>query len=193
MSVECLFNISIVSTLLKLLRITAFVLRFIDRCKQSGNRPSVQSFSVEELWIAICQHECFQQEQESITLRRCQPPIVRQLKLFIDRDGLLRSGGILHNAPLEENAKFPYLLPSKHTLTKLIIEDFHRKQLHSGVNATLTVIRQKFLILALRRQVQTILKRCVVCKKVNGRPYQIPDPPPFHLRVDKGCALRGCD
>ena len=105
MSVECLFDISRVSTLLKLLRITAFVLRFIDRCKQSGDRPSVQSFSVEELsraeklWIASCQHECFQQEQESITLGCCQPPIVRQLKLFVDRDGLLRSGGRLHNAP----------------------------------------------------------------------------------------------
>jgi len=105
MSVECLFDISRVSTLLKVLRITAFVLRFIDQCKQSGDRLSVQSFSVEELcraaklWIASCQHECFQREQESKTRGRSQPPIVRQLKLFIDRDGLLRSGGKLHNAP----------------------------------------------------------------------------------------------
>jgi len=49
MSVECLFDISRVSTLLKLLRITTFVLRFIDRCIQSGDIHSVQSFSVEEL------------------------------------------------------------------------------------------------------------------------------------------------
>ena len=36
----------------------------------------------------------------------------RQLCLFIDSKGFLRCGGRLHNAPLSDLTKFPYLLPA---------------------------------------------------------------------------------
>ena len=52
-------------------------------------------------------------------------------------------------------------------------------QLHAGVNATLIAIRQKYWIPTARRIVRGILKRCVVCQKVIGRPCQAPDPPPL--------------
>ena len=35
-------------------------------------------------------------------------PLVRQLRLFLDSNGLLRCGGRIHNAPISELAKFPY-------------------------------------------------------------------------------------
>ena len=40
--------------------------------------------------------------------------------------------------------QFPYLLPNKHELTKLIVFDAHENQLHSGVNAVITQLRQKY-------------------------------------------------
>ena len=49
-----------------------------------------------------------------------KPPLVRQLRLFIDDTGLLHCGGRIHNAPLSEAAKFPYLLPQNNHLTLLI-------------------------------------------------------------------------
>ena len=45
-------------------------------------------------------------------------PLVRQRHLFLDKDRI-------HNAPLNELTKFPYLLPSKHPLAFLIIKMCH--------------------------------------------------------------------
>ena len=73
-------------------------------------------------------------------------PLVRQLRLFCDHDGLLWCGGRIHNAPLSELAKFPYLIPSHHAFMTLIIKNAHVAQMHSGVNATLTAIHQKYWI-----------------------------------------------
>ena len=50
-------------------------------------------------------------------------------------------------------------------------------QLHAGVNATLTAIRQEYWIPSARRIVRTILRKCLIYQKVVGRPYQAPDPP----------------
>jgi len=102
-----------------------------------------------------------------------------QLKLFLDRDNLLRCGGRIHNAPLSELTKFPYLLPSRHPLTVLTIENAHTAQLHSGVNSTLTALRQTYWIPAARQRIRSIIRRCVICRKTSGKPYTIPDPPPL--------------
>ena len=45
------------------------------------------------------------------------------LGLFLDSNGLLRCNGRIHNAPVPELAKFPYLLPQYHEFTKLIVFD----------------------------------------------------------------------
>ena len=70
-------------------------------------------------------------------------------------------------------------MPAKHSFTTLIVHAIHQVQLHAGVNATLTAIRQKYWIPTARRIVRGILKHYVVCQKVIGRPYQAPDPPPL--------------
>ena len=106
-------------------------------------------------------------------------PLVRQLRLFLDKNGAIRCGGRIHNAPTTELAKFPYLLPAKHPFTTLVVYAIHGMQLHAGVNATLTAIRQEYWIPSARRIVKTLLRKCVICQKVVGRPYQAPDPPPL--------------
>ena len=52
-------------------------------------------------------------------------------------------------------------------------------QLHAGVNATLTAIRQEYWMPSARRTVRKLLRQCVICQKVIGKPYQAPDPPPL--------------
>ena len=46
-------------------------------------------------------------------------------------------------------------------------------------NATLTTLRQKYWIPSARQWIKSILRQCVVCKKIGGQPYTIPDPPPL--------------
>ena len=92
---------------------------------------------------------------------------------------LLRCGGRIHNAPLSEQARFSYLLPSKHHFTNLVILQAHTQLHHSGVNATLTLIRQRYWIPSGRQRVRSLLHKCVICKRAAGKPYATPDPPPL--------------
>ncbi|XP_065915698.1 uncharacterized protein [Dysidea avara] len=136
------------------------------------------------MWIRECQQEVFDKEITNLQTQSKSNspnrlPLVRQLRLFLDKSGLLCCGGRIHNAPTTELAKFPYLLPSKHSLTRLIIYTTHEKQLHGRVNFTLTALRQRYWIPSARQVTRRLLQQCVVCKKVNGKPYQVPDPPPL--------------
>jgi hypothetical protein len=57
--------------------------------------------------------------------------------------------------------------------------DARYHQLHAGINQTCTHLRQHYWIQAIRQYVKTILRSCVVCRKVTGKAYRAPDPPPL--------------
>ena len=181
------------SSYLKLLRVTAYTCRFINNCKHPRNRET-GSLTANELhdaeirWLKSCQSTQFQAEIASLKTDSTSSrlPLVKQLRLYLDDDGLVRCGGRIHNAPVEYATKFPYLLPKKHELTKLIVSDAHTRQLHSGVNSTVIQLRQKFWIPSIRQCVRSVLRTCVKCTRVIGRPYRAPDPPPLPIvRVEE--------
>ena len=169
----------------KLLRVTAYVSRFVVNCRRqrpgrlTGSLSSNELQDAEMRWLTSCQSTNFRNEIDNLHSKERRLPLVRQLRLYLDSQGHIRCGGRIHNAPVEELVKFPYLLPGKHALTKLIIEDAHRDQLHAGIAQTVTHLRQKFWIPSIRQRVKTVLRKCVMCRKVTGKPYSAPDPPPL--------------
>ena len=177
-------DVSKYSSLRKLLAVTGYVLRFIDIIK-SLDSVKAKHLIPSELtkanlkWLHTIQHEIFSAEITHLQSRSRRLPLVRHLRLFLDKDQLIRCGGRIHNAPLSELARFPYLLPPKHQFTNLVILQAHIDQHHSGVNSTLTVIRQCYWIPSGRQRVRSILRKCVTCRKTVGKPYSIPDPPPL--------------
>ena len=98
------------------------------------------------------------------------PPLVGQLGLYIDEQKLLRCRGRLKNAPLQDNTKYPILIPKDTYLAELIIRATHLMLMHAGVRETLTQLRQSYWILKGRQLVKRILHQCVTCKKVEGGP-----------------------
>ena len=85
---------------------------------------------------------------------------------------------------MSEITKFPYLLPSGHQFSYLIILDVHISLHHAGTSATMTALRQTYWIPAARHYIKSILHHCVNCNKVQGKPYSLPDPPPLpYLRT----------
>jgi len=92
---------------------------------------------------------------------------------------MIRCGGRIHNAPLSESAKFPFLLPPKDLFISLLIWHTHKEQHHSGVNMILTALHQTYWVLRARQRIRALLRKCVVCRKLAGRPYTAPDPPPL--------------
>ena len=169
------------SSLQRLLAVTAYVLCFTQHPNNTVGHLTPSELTMAKLkWVQAIQHEVFSEEITNLQSRsRNRLPLVRQLRLFLDDHELLRCGGRIHNAPLSELAKFPYLLPSKHHFTNLVILHTHVAQHHSGVNATLTMVRLQYWIPSGRQRIRSLLRTCVICRKKAGRPYPIPDPPPL--------------
>ena len=83
------------------------------------------------------------------------------------KDGLILVGGRLVNSKEPFEVKHPIILPHKHPLTRLIILDQHRKQLHGGAQAILASLRQRFWIINGRSTVRNVLSKCHTCIRVN--------------------------
>lgn len=163
-----------------------YTFRFVTNCKkpqqerENGPLTSFEQHHALIAWVKQCQEEIYSRELMCLNTNSTKRlPLVCQLRLFIDKDQLLRCGKRIHNAPIAETAKFPLLLPPKHHLTSLIIQSIHLQLFHAGTNATLTSFRQRFWILTARQRIKSQLRRCVICWKHSGKPYQIPDPPPL--------------
>ena len=180
-----IINCQQISSLDRLLRVTAYVLRFADILKRrtatrkSGKKEestreeddrelnSTGICRAESLWIKTVQGSSFKDELKFVQ-NQCRPkPLhVEEFGLFLDENKLLRCRGQLNNATISLDNKNPILLPSKHLYVELIILQTHDKVKHSSVNNTLTTICERFWIL-LGRQA----KRCVTCRRLEGLPY----------------------
>ena len=115
----------------RLVRVTAYVIRFINRLKSMVKRTSEQSLNsvpqhnslsadeivnAENMWIRYVQELNFMEELRYLRneSKTSPPPNIRNLGLCVDDDGLLKCKGRLNNAPICETEKRPILLPSKH-------------------------------------------------------------------------------
>lgn len=127
--------------------------------------------------IKGCQADAFSEEIMKINSSGAKPSIVKQLCLFLDEDGCIRCRGRICYAEMANETKNPYLLPKKDTVTYLIIRDAHQRNGHSGTNATVSYIRQKFRIPAIRQAVNSVTRKWETCKLVNGKHYLSPESP----------------
>ena len=107
------------------------------------------------------------------------PPLVKQLRLFLDDDDVMKCRGRLENANVTRDTVYPILLPKKSVYTKLIIIAAHRRIMHGKTRATLACVREKFWIPNGRQVVKSIIRNCVTCLKAEGPCYKVPDPAPL--------------
>ena len=127
--------------------------------------------------VKVVQNEAFRKEIDALNgtapenRKQCLPRAspVRDLNPFMT-DGILRVGGRLENASVSFEVKHPVILPSKHHVTTLIIQNCHRQQGHLGHAHVLAAIRQKFWIVRGLSAVRKVLARCMDCRKRNARP-----------------------
>ena len=99
------------------------------------------------------------------------------LGLYQDEEGMLRCQGRIGLSSLPHDTRFPILLPRGHHFTKLVILNCHDQVMHNGVAETLVQVRSKYWIAKGRQTVKSIISKCVVCKKLEGRPYGMPPTP----------------
>lgn len=181
-----IIDVSRFNSFKKLLRVTAYVSRFVANCRtqtrQTGNLNTNDIQNASVTWIQNAQERHYLHIISDLqTGKGNKHNLVKQLKLYFDSDNLIRCDGRIHNAPLEEFTKFPILLPQKDKLTHLIILDAHVTHLHSGLSSTVTLLRQTYWIPSIRQVTKSIIHKCVICRKLSSRPYSAPDPPPLPI------------
>ena len=156
----------------KLLRVTALVLKFIDRLKGKLTVPSqlLSEYIVksEKLWI--------REIQAQLTTNVKFKNWAREFGVSKDKKGIFRCGGRLDNAELTEMQKHPIMLDSKHHVTRLIVEQSHKRVSHNGIKETLTELRSRFWIVRGRQFVRKVLHGCRLCRRHEGETFQCTRP-----------------
>ncbi|XP_036148482.1 uncharacterized protein LOC118647537 [Monomorium pharaonis] len=123
------------------------------RLRKQPNLSS-ESLSPEDLhsrllWCKIVQQSWFSHEIRILfqggNLSRFNHLI--RLTPFIDKDGILRVGGRLHFAKIDDETKHPVILPRRSPFTTLVIADAHCRTLHGGTQVTLSFLRQTYWVL----------------------------------------------
>ena len=172
-----------VSTLSRLLRITAWIQRFLHNARQPQLRQQAAAdLTAQEMasarlwWIRHIQQIHFAPPLQALLNKR-QHPLIRQLDLFIGDDGLLRCGGRLKHAELPPTADHPILLPPEHEFTVLVIHDLHRQMQHVGTSHTLSQLRRKYWIPRGRQAVKKAIAQCRTCRRYQGPAFRMPRSP----------------
>ena len=143
-------NINKYSNFKKLVRITSWVLRFINNInkKIKKSEVSLRDLRVDELKTA---EEYLIKSNQKNLLNEKNISKYNYLNLTIDKKGLIRCTGRLSFAPLPYETRSPILLDPSHPSTKLIIVNIHERNKHIGYRHTLTEFRQHFWIVEGRK------------------------------------------
>ena len=170
------------SSYTKLLRVTAYVLRFVKNCRNSVKET--EELSAQELEEA---EQCWVKDMQSTFKEEKLADLKKHLGNDKDTKGIIRCYGRLNNSSLPIESRNPILLPKEHHETHLIIQNCHRNVLHNGTKETLQELRSRFWVNQGRQLVKRILRDCKLCKKLPGLAYGSPKAgqlPDFRVREE---------
>ncbi|KAL7641212.1 UNVERIFIED_CONTAM: hypothetical protein RMT77_008350 [Armadillidium vulgare] len=181
--IDSLFNLEDYSSLNKVYRITALVLRFVTNLKNSCKKlPLFKSsrkplfshnFTIDEMskaetfWIQNVQQQYYEPE---ISCLKFNSSFTQTTKIFSLRlvENILRCNLRLHNSSHPYETKFPIFLPCKSSFVNLLIWKYHNDYHHVGISELINFIRHKFYFSRMRQTLRKILKSCVLCKRLQA-------------------------
>jgi len=163
----------------RLFRVTALVLQFVKLLKLRLQKNVETQKELTSQDIAVAETLWVKEIQKSLSKNPKFEIWKRQFGIFTDEHGIMRCMGRLSQAKLPASAKYPILLDKSHYITSLFVGDSHKRVMHGGVKSTLTELRSRFWIVQGRQFVRKLLYECLVCRRLQGRPYVAPPPPPL--------------
>ncbi|GFT31546.1 dual 3',5'-cyclic-AMP and-GMP phosphodiesterase 11 [Trichonephila clavipes] len=168
----------------KILRMTAYVLRFCNNIKRNSPKL-VNSLSCEKIQKA---------EETLIKIMRSEWPSEIREKYkdtmqFFDENGILKVPTRLILSQDSEDFTHLTVLPDPPLLERLVLYT-HRSLMHAGVLTTLAQSREKFRIPKGRRVIRAILRHYIKCKRLTAGKVN-PDPAPLPPdRIHRVAAFR---
>ncbi|XP_064462603.1 uncharacterized protein LOC135373309 [Ornithodoros turicata] len=184
----------------KVLRITAWVQRFINNYL-GRNGVSTTALTAEEIhhaelfWFKVIQNSAFEEEISILQRKEDIPPSsrIQQLHPYLDDESVLRLQGRLQESDLAQDGNHPILLPHNHRFADLLAMETHLRLLHSGVNAMLVELREHYWILRARSLIKGIVHRCGRCQRLRLKPAPVAPLPKDRVCKTSSFGIVGVD
>lgn len=169
----------------KIVNVFSYVLRFINKLKMRLNVHYIDKYIVHEpneikdhaLFVVLKQDQMlhfpeivhyFNSANKNLN---SIPPLVTQLNIFCDDQGILRVKCKLKS--YKRIINYPVLLSKKSYVSKLLILHIHNSLSHAGVYSVLSELRKLYYIPSCFSCVKRALKECVQCKRINSRTIKL--------------------
>ena len=126
----------------------------------------------ELLIIKEVQKTYFQREIECLISEKLLPRDSKILSLnpYLDKDAILRVGGRLKFAKIDDFQKHPFIIPKSDHIAKNLVEFCHAEVKHQGRLFTEGTLRSKgYWIIGAKRLISSVLHACVICRKLRGK------------------------
>lgn len=140
----------------KTVRITTWIRRFLNNCKQKksvrrvGPLTTIETDKEDRWWVqraheSSCETEKFEEDKLTLNLQK-------------NSDGLYECRGRIQG-------NYPIYLPLSAVLSEKLVQDAHMLMLHGGVGLTMALIRLDYWIPRLRQLTKKVINGCFGCKK----------------------------
>lgn len=165
------------SSFIKLQRVTAWVLRFVNNLKLKLRllgelQPKELSFA-EHFICRRAQLQCFEEEIVALQTKQGLPKSSQlyQLTPKLDASGVLRVNGRIDAAYcLPESARCPIILPRHHYLSILVMDYYHKKNHHQNNKLIINEMRQRYWIPRSNSLLKEVQRKCPVCILQRAKP-----------------------
>jgi hypothetical protein len=161
------------SQLSRLLKVSAWVMRFITNIRASVNKMEKREGELVSEELVEAEGKLIKVAQEELCNQDTFPQLVQRLGI-INEQGVLWCKGRLGNSELAYEGREPIIVPRVHWFTELVIRDCHERIHHSGVKSTLAELRSKFWVPKGRQTVKNVIGKCQVCNRMEAKVISSP-------------------
>ncbi|XP_055932015.1 uncharacterized protein LOC129962291 [Argiope bruennichi] len=146
-----------------IVRLMGWILRFINNSRVPVEERKLSKLSSDDI-----------EKAERVLIRLVQGKMFPNLKsipivnVFKDNEGIIRVKTKITERKDDPNFIAPILMPSKCLLTTRLIEYYHLKNCHAGVQILTSILREKFWIMKTRKTVREVVMKCVPCRRYSS-------------------------
>ncbi|GBO26985.1 hypothetical protein AVEN_148067-1 [Araneus ventricosus] len=159
-----------------ILRLVAWVLRFINNVKSRINERKRGQLTVEEIQGAE-----IQLIRSIQALGFPEEKLIPNLCVFKDEKNIIRVKTRITERIDTPNFLSPILLPNNCIVTQRLVEHIHIENYHAGTQLFLSMLREKYWIFGGKRTVPKIWNACVMSRRFKSKSPTADPPSGAHL------------
>lgn len=162
------------STITKMKRVLAYCRRMTKEVKPETKNAHItpeEMLKIEEACIRFYQQLVYGKEIENLKKNKSvtKGSSLITFAPYLDEKEILRVGGRLQNASIPELSKHPIIIPRNQHITKLLINEAHRRTLHGGIQVMIAYLRSKYWIIGIKSAVRKCINDCKTCVVYKAR------------------------